>query len=59
MNNEQHFSNAQRNYDNMMPEDNGEVVEEMDCPECDTEVDLWYGKGTCPKCGNECELDED
>ena len=60
MNNEQHFSNAQRRYDNMVPEDDGvESVEEMDCPKCGTEVSLWYDKGTCSKCGNKCELGEE
>ena len=55
MNNPQHFASAQWRYENQEPDDDGDVVEEMDCPECGTEVNLRYGKGTCTGCQTECE----
>jgi len=60
------LSQAQRAYDNRMPDENP-YPEEMDCPECGSTVDLedtgfMYNvelTGTCANCGCECEFDLD
>ena len=58
------FSSAQRSYDNRMPEDSEAFPDEMQCPECYTDVELSdtgvfkiEPTGTCSNCGAECKFD--
>lgn len=54
------FSQCQYRYDNMMPDDDIDNPDEVECPECgnDTEIDS-DNSCVCKKCGNQFDFDFD